>query len=298
MMKNDVFKGVLYVGLGATSFGMLATFVKLAYAEGYTTAEVTLSQILLGLLGMAIVFAIRKGTGTKPLAKATLKNKVQLIIAGTSMGFTSVFYYMSVTYIPVSIAIVLLMQTVWMGVILEWIITKTVPSIKKIIAVAIVLSGTVLAANLSNVDALPNWQGLVWGLLAAASFTATMFSGNKIATHLPTAQRSLFMLMGGTTVVLCFTAITWPGQFNFSIFFSWGIFLAVFGTILPPLLLNAGFPKAGLGLGSIVSSLELPVSVSMAYFILNETVSPLQWLGIALILSAVVLMNINTRSKQ
>ncbi|WP_316931114.1 EamA family transporter [Flavobacterium subsaxonicum] len=297
-MKNDVFKGVLYVGLGATSFGMLATFVKLAYAEGYTTAEVTLSQILLGLLGMAIVFAIRKGTGTKPLAKATLKNKVQLIIAGTSMGFTSVFYYMSVTYIPVSIAIVLLMQTVWMGVILEWIITKTVPSIKKIIAVAIVLSGTVLAANLSNVDALPNWQGLVWGLLAAASFTATMFSGNKIATHLPTAQRSLFMLMGGTTVVLCFTAITWPGQFNFSIFFSWGIFLAVFGTILPPLLLNAGFPKAGLGLGSIVSSLELPVSVSMAYFILNETVSPLQWLGIALILSAVVLMNINTRSKQ
>ena len=297
-MKNDVFKGVLYVGLGATSFGMLATFVKLAYAEGYTTAEVTLSQILLGLLGMAIVFAIQKGTGTKPLAKATLKNKVQLIIAGTSMGFTSVFYYMSVTYIPVSIAIVLLMQTVWMGVILEWIITKTAPSIKKIIAVAIVLSGTVLAANLSNIDALPNWQGLVWGLLAAASFTATMFSGNKIATNLPTAQRSLFMLMGGTTVVLCFTAITWPGQFNFSIFFSWGIFLAVFGTILPPLLLNAGFPKAGLGLGSIVSSLELPVSVSMAYFILNETVSPLQWLGIALILSAVVLMNINTRSKQ
>ena len=297
-MKNDVFKGVLYVGLGATSFGMLATFVKLAYAEGYTTAEVTLSQILLGLLGMAIVFAIQKGTGNKPLAKATRKNKAQLIVAGTSMGFTSVFYYMSVTYIPVSIAIVLLMQTVWMGVILEWIITKTAPSIKKIIAVAIVLSGTVLAANLSNVNTLPNWQGLAWGLLAAASFTATMFSGNKIATHLPTAQRSLFMLMGGTTVVLCFTTITWPGQFDFSIFFSWGIFLAVFGTILPPLLLNAGFPKAGLGLGSIVSSLELPVSVSMAYFILNETVSPLQWLGIALILSAVVLMNINTRSKQ
>ena len=297
-MKNDVLKGVLYVGLGATSFGMLATFVKLAYGEGYTTAEATLSQILLGLLGMAIVFAIQKSTTQKPLVTATRRNKLQLIIAGTSMGFTSVFYYMSVTYIPVSIAIVLLMQTVWMGVLLEWLITKVPPTAKKIVAVIIVLIGTVLAANLSAAGGFPKLQGLVWGLLAAASFTATMFSGNKIATHLPTAQRSLYMLLGGTTIVFLFTAITWPGQFDISIFLRWGIFLAVFGTILPPLLLNAGFPKAGLGLGSIISSLELPVSVSMAYFILNESVSLLQWLGIALILSAVVLMNVNMRANK
>jgi len=297
-MKNDVLKGVLYVGLGATSFGMLATFVKLAYGEGYTTAEVTLSQILLGLLGMAIVFSIQKSTTKKPLVTATRKNKLQLIIAGTSMGFTSVFYYLSVTYIPVSIAIVLLMQTVWMGVLLEWLITKVPPTAKKIVAVIIVLIGTVLAANLSAAGGLPKLQGLVWGMLAAASFTATMFSGNKIATHLLTAQRSLYMLIGGTTIVLAFTAITWPGQFDMSIFLRWGIFLAVFGTILPPLLLNAGFPKAGLGLGSIISSLELPVSVSMAYFILNESVSLLQWLGIALILSAVVLMNVNMRANK
>ena len=36
------------------------------------------------------------------------------------------------------------------------------------------------------------------------------------------------------------------------------------------MLLNAGFPLTGIGLGSIVSALELPVSVMMAFFILNE----------------------------
>ncbi|MGL4384200.1 MAG: EamA family transporter, partial [Flavobacterium sp.] len=36
MTKNQVLKGVFLVGLGATSYGMLATFVKMAYDEGYS----------------------------------------------------------------------------------------------------------------------------------------------------------------------------------------------------------------------------------------------------------------------
>ena len=41
MTKNSVLKGVFLVAIGATSYGMLATFVKIAYGEGFTTAEVT-----------------------------------------------------------------------------------------------------------------------------------------------------------------------------------------------------------------------------------------------------------------
>jgi drug/metabolite transporter (DMT)-like permease len=290
MIKNNVLKGVLYVGCGAASFGMLATFVKLAYTEGYTTAEVTSSQILLGLLGMFLIFSFQKKKQDTVIASKN--DKLKLVIAGTSMGFTSVFYYMAVKYIPVSIAIVLLMQTVWMGVLLEWAISKVAPSGKKIIAVAIVLAGTALATNLINSSVTPNWTGLAWGLGAAASFTATMFSGNSVATHLSAPHRSLFMLMGSAVIVLIFTAYTWPGYFNASIFLKWGIPLALFGTVLPPILLNAGFPKTGLGLGSIVSSIELPVSVTMAYVILNEPVNMFQWFGILLILSAVVLLNV------
>ena len=72
---------------------------------------------------------------------------------------------------------------------------------------------------------------------------------------------------------------------------KWGIVLSLFGTIIPPLLMNAGFPHTGIGLGSIVSALELPVSVLMAYFLLNENVTTLQWSGIVLIILAIILMN-------
>ena len=61
--------------------------------------------------------------------------------------------------------------------------------------------------------------------------------------------------------------------------------------------MNAGFPHTGLGLGSIISSVELPVSVMMAFFILNEKVILSQWAGIILILIAIVIMNIQFKKK-
>ncbi|MDV7401220.1 EamA family transporter, partial [Arthrospira platensis SPKY1] len=107
-------------------------------------------------------------------------------------------------------------------------------------------------------------------------------------TELASSQRSLFMLLGGAVIVIIFGIITQNTPFNFEIFAKWGILLALFGTILPPMLLNAGFPHTGISLGSIVASIELPVSVLMAYVLLSEVVLWSQWMGIILILLAIV----------
>ena len=293
MSNNNIIKGVFLVGLGATSYGMLATFVKLAYQENFTTAEVTSAQFIYGIIGILIINIFQKKQAKTEVIKATKKNIFQLMLAGTSLGMTSVFYYLCVKYINVSIAIVLLMQTVWMGVLLEWFLDKKAPSKQKILAVFIVLIGTLLATNLINSTVEIDWKGILFGMLAAASFTTTMFTANKIALGISSAQRSLYMLLGGAIIVAGFALFTQTTTFNFEIFQKWGIILALFGTIIPPMLMNSGFPKTGLGLGSIVSSLELPVSVMMAYFILNETVILSQWVGVLLIIFAIVIMNIN-----
>jgi drug/metabolite transporter (DMT)-like permease len=97
--------------------------------------------------------------------------------------------------------------------------------------------------------------------------------------------------------VFSFSLATQITPFNFAIFLKWGIVLALFGTIIPPMLMNAGFPLTGIGLGSIVSALELPVSVLMAYFLLNEAVNGTQWFGITLIVLAIVIMNLNRKPR-
>jgi len=297
MIKNSVLKGVFLVGLGATSYGMLATFVKIAYGEGFTTPEVTIAQFVYGILGMLIINSYQKAKKGNEVVKASKKNIFQLMLAGTSLGLTSLFYYLAVKYIPVSIAIVLLMQTVWMGVLFEMILEKKIPSTQKILSVFIVLIGTALATNLIESEVNLDWRGITFGLLAATSFTMTMFNANRVATHVSPAQRSLFMLLGGAIIVFGFAIATQNTPFNFDIFMKWGIVLALFGTVIPPLLFNSGFPLTGIGLGSIVSALELPVSVLMAYFLLSEKVNNLQWLGIVLIIVAIVIMNVNLKKR-
>ena len=319
MEKRNILKGVLFVAMGASIFGMLATFVKLAYKDGYTTSEVTTAQFVLGLIGLLILNIFQTKTSKKTISKPTSKEVKMLMLAGTSLGCTSLFYYICVQYINVSIAIVLLMQSVWFSVVVESIISKKFPHIKKVIATIIVLIGTFLATNLINLEVKLDWRGLFWGLLAAASFTATMFTSNTLATHLPVLRKSFVMLCGGAIVVFLFLFFAQIGPlhfyilksvylnftentehikpFDFSIFYTYGFILALFGTIIPPVLFNLGFPKTGLGLGSIISSLELPVSVTMAFMLLGEKVILVQWIGIVLILFAIVLMNLPSRKK-
>jgi drug/metabolite transporter (DMT)-like permease len=297
MFKNNTLKGVFLVGLGASSYGMLATFVKMAYSEGYTTAEVTISQFILGIAGILIINAFQKAKSETETVKATRKNIFQLMFAGTSMGLTSVFYYMAVKYIPVSIAIVLLMQTVWIGLLLEMFLEKKIPSAQKIIAALVVLTGTLLATNIFKNEIQLDWRGIALGMLAACSFTTTMFTANRVGLGISSAQRSLYMLLGGAIIVFGFAIVTQNTPFQFGVFLKWGVIVALFGTIIPPMLMNAGFPLTGIGLGSIVSAIELPVSVLMAYFILDETVNNTQWLGILIILFAIILMNINFKKQ-
>jgi drug/metabolite transporter (DMT)-like permease len=303
MFGNKVLKGVFLVGLGATSYGMLATFVKLAYADvssqglHYTPAEVITAQFVIGILVILGITLFQKNRKDNTVVKPSALDIKKLLILGTSTGLTSIFYYLAVKYIPVSIGIVLLMQTVWMGVVLEMVLDKKRPSNIKIVSVFVVLFGTALATKLFSGNFELDWRGIVLGLLAAASFTTTMYAANKVATSVSSAERSLYMLLGGAVVVLFLALFTQHTPFNFDIFYKWGILIALFGTVIPPMLLNAGFPLTGIGLGSIVSALELPVSVMMAFVLLHETVVFSQWIGIVLIILAIVLMNINWQKK-
>ncbi len=297
------------MGLGSASYGMLATFVKMSYKEGFTTAEVTISQFTIGVIGLLLIsmfsklFSKEQATnaaasassvaataGSKPTSN--WKSLLKLMFAGTAMGLTSMFYYLSVQYIPVSVGIVLLMQTVWMGVILEMFLHKKRPGNRKIISVLIIIGGTILATNLLQSSVTLDWRGVGFGMLAALAYTITVYASNGIALHLPVIRRSLYLVIGGLIIIMLIFHASLNMDFSFDIFWRWGIVLALFGTILPPLLFTMGMPLTGVGLGTIIAAVEIPVSVLMAHFILKEPVNLMQFGGIVLILFAVVLMNI------
>ena len=277
---------------------MLAAFVKMAYHEGFTTAEVTLSQYSMGFAGLFLLTLFRKPSPLPQIKTPAIKSILKLVVAGTSLGITSISYYKAVQYIPVSVGIVLLMQAVWMGVVAEMVVHKKTPGWRKTSAVFIILAGTLLATNIFKQSVPVNWTGFGWGMLAAVAYTATMYSSNHIELHLPPVKRSLYMILGGLILISLIFHSSINLRFSYKIFLHWGLLLSLFGTILPPLLFTRGLPLTGMGLGAIIATIEIPVSIVVARILVKEPVIFIQWIGVILILFAVVLMNIGTKGKR
>ena len=289
---NETLKGALFIAIGACSYGILATFVKIANLQGIGTAGLAFSQYLFGALVLSLLsFLFARNSKNIQIQTPTKNPKLKLMLYGGFLGLTSSFYYLSIQYVPVSVGIILLMQTIWMGVALEFIIARHLINSTKLIGAGVALLGTALAANVFESDVNLDVRGVGYGLLAAASYTGVMFATSKVSLELPLWVRSKYLVFGGFLVIILFWNFQIIDDFNWIVFLKWGSFLGFFGTILPPVLFNQGMPKVGTGLGSIISALEIPVSVFSAYLLLNENISFLQWLGIAIILVSVILIN-------
>lgn len=285
-------RGIIFVIVGAASYGILATFVKLAGQEGYTTASVTFSQFLLGFIVLAVLDMLRKG---KPQEQRIghSSDRYKLVFGGTCLGLTSTFYYLSVQYLPVSVCIVLLMQTTWMGILVDSVRYRKWPDLNQVIAIVIILGGTLMATDFAANDI--NYTGCIWGLLAAISYTGAMYAANHVALHRPLFYRSKLLVFGGLVAILLFWNIQVIQGFDATVLLKYGLLLALFGTILPPIFFNKGFPLVGMGLGSVLAVVEIPVSIATAHIILQEEVSGLQVIGCVVLIIGMVVPHLRKR---
>ena len=293
-------KGILLVLFGACSFGILSTFVKLAYAEGYSLGDVTGTQSFFGAVLLWTIFGIQKATQAKDKPKPVLKTHwIKLVLAGIFTGLVSLTYYQCVKLIPASVAIILLMQFVWISVLLEYIWYRKKPSQLQVIAIILILIGTTAASGYyeTSGEAL-DLAGVGFGLIAAFCYAVFLMLNGNLGNEYPPIQKSALMITGACILIF----IVLPPQFLFNgalggSLLKWGLILAVFGTVIPPFCFASGIPKIGLTLSSILSAVELPVAVSMSALILHEEVSLIKWLGVLVILSSMILPNLENLKK-
>lgn len=271
--------------MGAAFFGSLSTLVKLGYQDGFTTGELTGSQYIIGTGGLWLLTLLfqRKKVPWKAAGK--------LLASGIFPGLVAVFYYWSLQSINASLAIVLLFQFTWMGIVLDFILHKHRPGRSQWGALLLILVGTILAAGvISFTTGSIHLTGVLFGLLAAVSYTGFIHVSGNTANQVPSLQRSGWMMTGATITV----SVVFPPQFLiegtlWEGLWIWGTALGVLGVILPPLLFTKGVPHIGAGMATILGSVELPVVLLLSFFILNEKITPLQWSGTLLILLGIIL---------
>ncbi|WP_131539260.1 EamA family transporter [Pedobacter nototheniae] len=288
-------KGILLVFFGACSFGILSTFVKLAYHDGYNLGDVTGAQAFFGAVILWVLFFFQTKTSAYKAKEITIKTPWwKMMLAGCCTGLVSIFYYQCVKLVPNSVAIILLMQFIWMSILMELIIFKKKPTALQFVAILLVLGGTVLASGMveAKLETL-NLVGIGFGLLAALCYAGFLMLSGRIGTEYPVLKKSALMITGACILIF----IIFPPAFLFNgalggSLLKWGLIIAVFGTVIPPLFYAEGVPRVGTALSSILSAAELPVAIVMAGLVLQEQVSFLRWVGVAIILSAMILPNL------
>ncbi|MGN0020460.1 MAG: EamA family transporter [Sphingobacterium hotanense] len=286
-------QGAIAVFLGAASFGILSTFVKKAYEQGYSLGEVTGIQAFLGALILWILWigVARTKSQKKYLAKSS---KWKIILAGVSTGTVSILYYKCVQLVPASLAIVLLMQYIWIGQLIEFIFFKVKPRATQIIGIVCILIGTVFATGLIE-EPLSSFSipGLIYGVLAATAYSVFMIVNGRVGNDYPPIHKSALMITGAFLLIaITLQPVSLLQSETFIGILPYGLLLAFFGTVIPPLLFAYGMPSIGYSLGAVLSAVELPVAVCMSYLVLHESVSWMKWLGVIFILLIIVWKNI------
>lgn len=298
-MKRFLNAGAVFVG--AVSFGILSTFVKKAYDQGFTLGEVTGIQALLGMIFLWLLVSITRLISRKNLKKhPQISPKWHILVSGLATGSVSILYYKCIELVPASLAIVLLMQYLWIGLLIEYLVYKSRPSPRQLIGAIAILISTLFATgifenNWKNIDII----GVGYGLLAATGYSLFLMVNGRVGNDHPPVYKSALMITGAFLWIMLIMQPWSLFQTNILIpILPYGLLLSLFGTVLPPLLFAYGIPKIGLPLASILSASELPVAVCMSYFVLQEEVKALQWLGVLMIIIIIIWINTSHKTKE
>ena len=257
--------------------------VKSATAVGVYPADFLPLQYLVALvacLGFALVCRVKF---------ASPRECAKMAVLGVLTGCTSICYYNSVSLLPSAAALTLLFQYVWVSVLIECVVERHLPSPSTVVAVIIVLVGTVFAAgllegSLETLDPL----GVAMGAGSAVFYALYLYLSGRIGVGQPAALRAAMLPAGGLLV----TSVANPACYATALFdpnvWPYAVGMSILGVILPTTLINYASPKLSTGMVSVMASSELPVGIFAAWALVGDAPTPLTLFGAFLVLAGIV----------
>jgi drug/metabolite transporter (DMT)-like permease len=283
VMKSHRWLYIVAVVIGASSYGILSSCIKLVYEHGYNDGQVTLSQVVVGTIMLwGVVACVRKAWGNPfkgPWLKLSLVGIVGLLL-------TTVFYNITLAELDASLSIVLLFQFTWMTIAIDSIMARRAPTRQQLLAVALILIGTLCAVNIFSADMSRfSMKGIWFGLLAALTYSVFLSFAGRVKTDMDPFLKSALMQTATIPVLfVLYPPLQYVHTGDWVPLMAWGLLIGLFGQVLPTILFNIGIPRIGSSLAAMIGSVELPVAILAAYLIVGEPVGLLQWLGMLLIL--------------
>ena len=184
---------------GGASYGIISTLVKLSYRSGFSINDVSSIQYFLGFLLLWTIWLLR--VRRFPAKKTALA----FLLAGIPLSGTTMLYNRALETLSASLAVIFLFQSIWLGTLAECVIRREKPTRIRLLSIAIVLTGTVLAAGVIGSAAAFSFSiGMLWGFAAAISYTTGLLCMNRIGRGIHPITKSALMVSGALVMVLLF----------------------------------------------------------------------------------------------
>lgn len=291
--------------LAAALWGTLGTIYRLGTDQyGLTPLTIVFWRGALAALALGLVMGVILPVGARKKGLLRVRREdVPLFLAFGLLGVTAFFplYIYSVVLVGVAVAVVLLYTAPILVAVMAWRFLGEGFGTRKVVALLLTFAGCALVARAYDPAQLQvNALGILCGLGSAFAYALYSILGKmSLNRGYSVATMSFYVYSIGVLGLLVVAFFFDTGQLlqmggNLE---AWGLLtvLALAQTLGALAAYATGLRYLEAGVASILATFEPVVATMLAFFVLHEAIEWPQILGGALIMGAVVLLQLRLR---
>ena len=292
--------GYLFVLLGAFGFSAKAVLVKLAYAYSHQLDAITLMVLRMAIsLPFFLAVALWSANDLVKIGDAQRLNRQDwLMIFGLGLlGYyvASLLDFLGLQYISAGLERLIIFLYPTFVVLFTAAIQRRAINRHQALALALSYAGMILVF-IDNMAAMTP-SGLLLGstlvLCSAIAFAFFLMGSGMMVKRIGSTRFTAYSM----TVACLATGLHFVVQHGVKLLnlpdsvYWLALIMAIFSTVLPAFLMNAGIRRIGTGSASIISSTGPISTLALAFLLLGETLTAAQLTGTALVLIGVYVVS-------
>jgi len=273
-------------------FGTISIFVK---NIGLSSAEIALWRAVLAMIVLGSAMAL---SGKFKNIKSDKKTFIKLFISGAIMGFNWILLFESYKYTSVAVATLCYYFEPVLVVVASYFLFKESLTPKKIVCFAMATAGLVAIVISGGLGSNNGMMGIVMAL-SAAVFYATVVLINKSIREIDSIERTFFQFVSAVIVVLPYVLAT-DGIHLGEITLFGGVNLLILGFVhtgMAYLMYFSSVSNISGQQASLFGYIDPVTAIVISAVVLQEVISPMQWIGGATVLIFTLINEIEFKKK-
>lgn len=287
-------RSVMMVVAAGILWGVIGLFSRALNDCGLSSYQVTESRCFITAVGVMLFLLVYD----RRLLKIEIRDIWLFFGTGLlSIVLFNVLYFEAAQIVSLSMTAVLLYTAPCFVLVLSVLIFKEALTAKKMLALVLAFTGCVLTAGIIGGNEAFSVKGFLMGLGSGIGYSFySIFGKFALRKYHPfTVTFYTFLVASLSIMPFCDPWHIVEASVNVDGAIWWVLGLGILITLLPYFLYTYGLNGLDAGVASVIAFVEPMVATIAGFVVYDESVTASSFIGIILILSSIILLNIGGR---